>query len=114
MTNLLKETTEDIEESGHGTGDVLWVGSANGTRSLGWEEFAAFAGSIKYDSGYGGAEIPEDLVVVFSDGSWLQRGEYDGSEWWDFCKTPVRQGDAQRFKLDVKPPSRDVTYATAD
>jgi len=27
-------------------------------------------------------------IIVFNDGSWLERREYDGSEWWEFQQTP--------------------------
>ena len=35
-----------------------------------------------YDSGYGGQVLYG--TVWFEDGTWLSRGEYDGSEWWDY------------------------------
>lgn len=87
--NLLTETVEDIARSGHTTQDVSWVGSANGEYAMPWVDFEPVAAGVNYDSGYGGSEIPGDLVVVFTDGSWLARGEYDGSEWWDFHRCPV-------------------------
>lgn len=34
-----------------------------------------------YDNGFGGQELYGN--VVFTDGTWLERGEYDGLEWWD-------------------------------
>lgn len=34
----------------------------------------------EYDAGYGGQEFYG--CIVFTDGTWLTRGEYDGSEWW--------------------------------
>ena len=36
---------------------------------------------FKYDDGYGGQELFG--TVWLSDGTWLERGEYDGSEWWE-------------------------------
>lgn len=42
-----------------------------------------------YDAGYGTPEIQEDLVIVGKDW-WLERHEYDGSEWWEFKKKPVK------------------------
>lgn len=39
-----------------------------------------------YDSGYGGQNLFG--VIYCEDGVWLQRGEYDGSEWWDIFKYP--------------------------
>ena len=35
---------------------------------------------FNYDSGYGGQELFG--TVWLEDGTWLSRGEYDGSEWW--------------------------------
>ena len=45
-------------------------------------ELNAFLESLdfKYNSGYGGQEIFG--IVWLKDGTWLSRGEYDGSEWW--------------------------------
>lgn len=36
---------------------------------------------FNYDSGYGGQELYG--TVWLTDGSWMERGEYDGSEWWN-------------------------------
>jgi hypothetical protein len=33
-----------------------------------------------YDSGYGGQYL--DGTIWYSDGTWSDRGEYDGAEWW--------------------------------
>jgi hypothetical protein len=44
------------------------------------QEFFAGLASIDYDDGYGMQELYG--VIVFNDHSWLTRGEYDGSEWW--------------------------------
>jgi hypothetical protein len=87
LTNLLKETLEVLLNHGKSTIDVLWVG--NSVVSGSWPEFAALAANVDYDSGFGEAEIPSDLVVVGSDW-WLERGEYDGSEWWEYKTLPVR------------------------
>lgn len=39
-----------------------------------------------YDSGYGGQELFGH--VWYTDGTWSERGEYDGSEWWEYKKCP--------------------------
>jgi len=39
-----------------------------------------------YDAGYGLQRIYG--TVWFTDGTWLDRGEYDGSEWWQFQECP--------------------------
>ena len=40
----------------------------------------------EYDSGYGGQKLFG--VIYCEDGVWMQRGEYDGSEWWNTFKYP--------------------------
>lgn len=41
---------------------------------------------VDYYSGYGMQIIYG--YVWFKDGTWLERGEYDGSEWWEYKATP--------------------------
>ena len=52
------------------------------------EDYNKFLQEIdfEYNNGYGGQEI--DGVIWLSDGAWYDRGEYDGSEWWEFHKYP--------------------------
>ena len=40
-----------------------------------------------YDNGYGGQQV-YGTVWLKEEGTWLERGEYDGSEWWDYKKCP--------------------------
>lgn len=49
-----------------------------------WETFAEAARTIDYNNGYGRQEIEESLEILFKDGSWMQRWEYDGSEGWEY------------------------------
>ena len=51
-------------------------------------EFNAFLRLIdrEYDNGFGGQRLFGN--VWFTDGTWLDRGEYDGSEWWEYLKLP--------------------------
>lgn len=39
-----------------------------------------------YDDGFGGQELFGQ--VWFDDDSWMERGEYDGSEWWEYKRSP--------------------------
>lgn len=50
-----------------------------------WENFLKFL-DRDYDSGYGGQNLFG--TVVCEDGIWFDRGEYDGSEWWETHKYP--------------------------
>ena len=40
----------------------------------------------EYDNGWGGQELYG--TVWLADGTWLSRGEYDGSEWWQHNRVP--------------------------
>ena len=52
------------------------------------EDLENFLNSLDFDynNGYGLQTLFG--TVWFSDGIWLERGEYDGSEWWQHCKYP--------------------------
>jgi hypothetical protein len=39
-----------------------------------------------YDSGFGGQELFG--TIWYTDGTWSTRGEYDGSEWWEYHTCP--------------------------
>lgn len=87
MANLLQETKAMLEECGLAPADVCWVGSKDGSYVASWGRFALLA-DFTYDAGYGGQEIAQDLVVV-GESWWLERHEYDGSEWWEHKELPA-------------------------
>ena len=39
-----------------------------------------------YDSGYGGQELFG--TIWYTNGTWSERGEYDGAEWWVHREVP--------------------------
>ena len=84
--NLLKETISDLRECGKTMQDVVWIGTTEVEIPV--EVFERLADK-EYDSSYGWAEVATDLLVC-GDGWWLERHEYDGSEWWEFKETPHR------------------------
>jgi len=43
---------------------------------------------FEYDNGYGGQEIYG--YIWYSDGTWSERKEYDGSEEWAHKKCPIK------------------------
>ena len=86
MPNLLDETKKIIAEKGHSVYDVhhVVVGrKGKGIANISWKDFKDHA-DFWYDSDYGGVEIELFLKVVFKNGDWLEREEYDGAEWWVF------------------------------
>lgn len=42
--------------------------------------------NFDYDDGFGGQEL--EGTIWYTDGTWSSRGEYDGSEWWEYHKRP--------------------------
>lgn len=84
---MKEETLEILKENNLTEKDVLWCGS----QEFGWftwEDFLKVAPE-DYDSGLGGQEIAKDFLIVGEDW-WLERHEYDGSEWWEFKKLPKK------------------------
>ena len=89
--NLLDETILVLKENGKTIEDIVWVGSKGGQYILPLSEIEIVL-NIDYDSGYGAQEIASDLVIVGKDW-WMERDEYDGSEWWSFKKIPILSND---------------------
>jgi hypothetical protein len=87
-TNLLVETLECLRCHGLGPQDVRFVRWVCGEDLCHCtiDEFSAVA-SHRYDAGFGSPNITDSLLVV-GDGWWLERHEYDGSEWWEFKTLP--------------------------
>ena len=83
--NLLEETIQDIEESGHEIEDIVFIGSEKTGHRCDWDQFVILA-DRDYSRGFGAAEVAQDLIIVFSDRNTMTRGEYDGSEWWQYSK----------------------------
>ena len=51
-------------------------------------DYEAFLNSLnfEYDNGYGSQELFG--TVWFEGGTWAERDEYDGSEWWSYVGRP--------------------------
>ena len=86
MTNLLEETKNYLRDNHKTIDDVKWVG--NNKFYFDVNEFLNIA-NVEYDSGYGAPEVAQDLLVV-GDNWWLERHEYDGSEWWEYKEIPLK------------------------
>lgn len=63
-----------------------------------WEQFEAEARCFDYDNGHGAHVVPMGLKII-GDGWWLERGEYDGAEWWEFKRCPDVVADGESFTL---------------
>lgn len=94
MTNLYRETIEALGEHKKTINDIVFI-SGNG-HEIPIENFVEVAKGYDYDAGYGGTEVPVDLMIV-GKGWWLERHEYDGSEWWEYRRPPSRPGTVRRI-----------------
>jgi len=91
--NLYEETTEVLKEYHLTWKDVEWVGCGEFYIPL---EDVPTLFNVEYDSGYGAPEIAQDLLVV-GKGWWLEREEYDGSEWWNFHTCPSKPKNEKKI-----------------
>ena len=94
MINLLQETTQAIENSGHKVQDIAFIGSVVSGYSCTWDDFLLLA-DIEYNNGFGAQEVAHDLTIIFRDGSTMWRNAYDGSEWWEYGE-PVKIPNEQK------------------
>lgn len=93
MNNLLKETLEILEENWKTESDVdyiIWYTNFDGEYKVynTFEYFKKIADKI-YDCWYWTNEVQLGLKIVWKD-FWLERFEYDGSEWWEFKEFPKK------------------------
>lgn len=86
MVNLKEETLTVLKEHDLSPDNIIYIGTnphnPSPHYSCSWDSFTVMA-DASYHSGYGGQEVAHDLVIIFKDGTWMERGEYDGSEWWN-------------------------------
>lgn len=91
--NLLKETVDVLKDNGKTLLDIEWVGTIDSEYECNLCELI----DIDYDNGYGGAEIPSGFILAGND-FWLERHEYDGSEWWEYKELPSRPSIKKNVK----------------
>ena len=96
--NLLSETKKVLKVYDKNPSDVKWIGSLS-YGYFDWEYFSKIA-NIDYDDGFGGQEVASDLKIV-GDNWWLERHEYDGSEWWEYKSLPNKPDQLKHPKTLV-------------
>ena len=50
---------------------------------------------FEYDGGFGGQFLFG--YIWYTDGTWSERGEYDGSEWWKHKERPKKDINFENF-----------------
>ena len=99
VKNLYIETLSKLLEYEKTPLDVVYVG--NSDYFVSWDDFAKVAENIDYYGGYGGWDIELNLKVV-GDNWWLERHEYDGSEWWEFKTSPKKPLEKVATEKEIK------------
>lgn len=87
MRNLWEETINKLENYSIKWEDVTAV-ILEGDCVITKENFEEVARRTNYDNGFGLAEIPSNLKILGWNW-WLERAEYDGSEWWELKTMPI-------------------------
>lgn len=106
--NLLSETIEMLKSNNKKESDILFVVGKIGNYiydderkvKVNWNTFKKYA-DVFYDNGFGGNEIKMSLKVVGTD-FWLERHEYDGSEWWEYKEMPKVNIELIYSEEDIK------------
>lgn len=84
MRNLWEETIENLADRKKCFDDVVAI--CGNDFQITKEDFEKYS-KTEYDDGYGSPKVAEDLLIIGAD-FWLERHEYDGSEWWEFKQMP--------------------------
>lgn len=84
--NLLNETRDILLSNNKTFDDVIFIGDRATYTKVTVKEFLEHA-NVEYKNGFGIEEINTDLILVGKD-FWLERHEYDGSEWWEYKSMP--------------------------
>lgn len=105
MLNLLQEIIEIIKGNGKSTDEIKFVGcnweewTSRGAvyyeYYMTWDDFVSQV-NRSYDDGYGSTLIKDNLQIVGKNW-WLERHEYDGSEWWEFKSMPKKPKEYKKF-----------------
>ncbi|QHJ85032.1 MAG: hypothetical protein [Bacteriophage sp.] len=99
MTNLIEDIKYTIQIYGKTLKEIAWVGDREGTLANSWEFFEEYC-DIDYEEGWDSG-ITSDIVVVFKDGSWLERDCDDEcmTDFWAYRKPPVKRTRSSSFLL---------------
>lgn len=96
MANLKEETLKMLSDCGKTVDDIRWIGGFMGEIPV--DQFFKVA-DREYDDGFGSAEVMD--IYIVGDDWWLERGEYDGSEWWEYKTIPAKPTNVTDDPLDA-------------
>ena len=89
--NLFDETTKILRNHGHSWKDVHFVSLKVNEKDyyVNVKDFSLMSAKYEYSNSFGCVWVPFSLKIAGEDW-WLERNEYDGSEWWEFKQKPLK------------------------
>jgi len=99
MKEFIEHTGKRMVKCAHVYGDEYYQSDLNAKLCIGYNTYdlANFLNALRfnYKNGFGGQFLFG--TIWYEDGTWSERGEYDGSEWWEHRSCPAIPED---LKLD--------------
>jgi hypothetical protein len=83
-----------IQRGDYGYDESVVYNLTTGWDSEDWSKFLSNL-DFEYDCGYGGQNLFG--TIWYADGTWSDRGEYDGSEWWEYHECPNIPAELNRL-----------------
>ena len=105
--NLKQETLDAMVESGMGIEDIAYISNRDFDRSVPVDEFFRSA-DREYNNSASGNEVNTELLIVFTNGDRLVRGNYDNNEWWEYIQAAPRTPPLVAVPLPIW--NEDSTY----
>jgi hypothetical protein len=102
LISILTEYNKTLDDIEFISMDTSSVYSKTNMVEIDKNNFITVAKKTNYDDDYGGIEIPSSLMIVGKDW-WLERHEYDGSEWFEFKTIPTKPDKIEtidRIRID--------------
>lgn len=89
MINAYCELQDTLLDYGYDVDDIATVGDFLTFDEYDVQEFLDCLKGIVYDNGYGCVYFRRGIKLIMTDGTWIEREEYDGSEWWTHRSVPA-------------------------
>ena len=83
--NLYDETERELRSNGKSFADINYIGTE--ITGIPIDTFIEIAKKTEYNGSYGAQEVAQNIMIL-GNGFWMTRGEYDGSEWWEYHEMP--------------------------
>lgn len=108
LTNFRRETVNFMKNHKQCIENVDYI-IVRKDKLIDKDSFFRVINKLSYDSGFGGHVIDLSLYIVFKDGSWMERSEYDGSEWWEY-KSKLEKPNTEELLYDKEDIMKEIKY----